>query len=693
VPTRVSNPPNPWESTHAEWLGEPPEAKLEVFEEKARSIIAENDSPDLSFRFSINPYRGCFHACAYCQSGDTPILMGDGRTRPLADLRVGEEVYGTRLLGHYRRYVKTKVLAHWSRIAPGYRVTLEDGTALVASANHRYLTQRGWKSVAVGGTRARLGPRLTVNDHLLGTGRFAPPLQETRDYRIGYLCGIVRGDGPLGEYSYAGRRRASDTRHHFRLAMIDGEALARTSRYLRDFEIATREFRFAAASGSRRSLDAIRTHARASVRRIRELVEWPTDPTSDWDKGFLAGIFDAEGSYSRGILRICNTDQEIVGHVTRALNRLEFEHVVEIRDGERPLFVVRVRTGLREHLRFFHTVDPAIPRKRSIEGQAIKNDSRLRVSAVETLGVGLRLYDITTGTGDFIANGVVSHNCYARPSHQYWGFGAGTDFERKIVVKTNAPDLLRRELVRRSWQGDVIVFSGNTDCYQPLEAVYGLTRRCLEVCAEFRNPVAVITKAALVRRDVELLARLSKETPVSVTLSIAFADDAMSRKIEPGTSPPSQRFETLRILSDAGLRTGISLAPTIPGLNDGDIPELLRRGRSAGARFAFHTPVRLSAEVLPVFEQRLAEAFPQRAAKVFHAIEDIRGGKRNESAFGARMHGIGPRWSAIESLFDVECRRLGLNQEAVAEPPSRYRRPERQGNLFSDDAPGPLPRE
>jgi DNA repair photolyase len=275
--------------------------------------------------------------------------------------------------------------------------------------------------------------------------------------------------------------------------------------------------------------------------------------------------------------------------------------------------------------------------------------------------------------------------CYARPSHQYWGFGAGTDFERKIVVKSNAPELLRRELSRRSWEGEVIVFSGNTDCYQPLEAVYGLTRRCLEVCAEFQNPVALITKAALVRRDVALLAAMSRKTPVSVTMSIAFADDGVSRKLEPGTSPPSQRFETLRILSEAGLRTGISLAPTIPGLNDGDIPELLRRGRRAGARFAFHTPVRLSREVLPVFEERLAAAFPERLRKVFHAIEDIRGGKRNESAFGARMHGTGPRWKAIAGLFEAECRRLGLNEERVAEDVSGYRRPEPQASLFEAD--------
>ena len=684
----VSNPPNPWDSVHAEWLGEPPEAKLEVFEETARSIIAENDSPDVGFRYSVNAYRGCFHACAYCLSGDTAVLLADGRTKSLSELRLGEEIYGTRRVGGYRRYVKTTILAHWSRIAPAYRVALEDGTQLVASADHRFLTQRGWKYVAGSGSDRGQRPHLTSRNELLGTGRFATGPNESADYRTGYLCGLIRGDGLLRSYTYDGKRRATDVQHHFRLALVDSEALDRARRYLDGFAVATREFLFQAAAGSRKALGAIRTHARDSVSRISSLVEWPADPSLDWDKGFLAGIFDAEGSYSGGILRICNTDPRIIDTIRRALTRLGFDHVVETRPRERPVFVVRVRRGLREHLRFFHTSDPAITRKRSIEEQAIKNDAALRVVGIEPLGLSMRLFDVTTGTGDFIANGVVSHNCYARPSHQYLGFGAGTDFERKIVVKTNAPELLRKHFGRRSWKGDVIAFSGNTDCYQPLEAVYGLTRKCLEVCEEFGNPVGVITKGALIRRDVDLLVRLSKRTRVSVGFSIAFADDAMSRAIEPGTSPPSQRFETMKILSDAGIRTGIAVAPIIPGLNDSDVGELLERAKAAGAKSAFRLPVRLPAEVLPVFEERLAQAFPGRANKVWNAIEEMRGGKRNESAFGARMRGIGERWQATARLFDAQCRRLGLNErdddhESEERPPG-FQRPGQQSSLFPE---------
>ena len=678
----VSNPPNPWESTHAEWLGPPPAAELEVFEEEARGILAENDSPDVGFRFSLNPYRGCFHACAYCLSGDTPILAGNGRTRAIADLHIGDEIYGTVFAGRYRRYVKTTVLQHWRRIEPVYRVVLEDGTILVASAGHRFLTNRGWKHVTGQEQGRDRRSHLTTRNDLLGTGRFAVPPEETNDYRTGYLCGVVRGDALLASYAYHGRRRATDAQHHFRLAMIDPEALDRAIRYLQAFEIGTHEFLVQAAVGGRNALTAIRTHAKSSVDRIVEIVRWPSTPNSDWFKGFLAGIFDAEGSYSRGILRICNTDRTIVERIAEGLRVFGFDFAVETRSREKPVYVVRIRHGLREHLRFFHTVDPAISRKRDIEGQAIK-DASLRVVSIDPLGMALPLFDMTTGTGDFIANGVVSHNCYARTSHEYLGFGAGTDFDRKIVVKTNAPELLRQEFWRRSWRGEPVAFSGNTDCYQPLEAVYRLTRRCLEVCRDFRNPVGIITKGALVRRDIDLLSAMAREGTVSVCLSIPFSDDAMSRKIEPHASPPTQRFETLRLLSSAGIRTGVGIAPVIPGLNDSQIAEILERARAAGASEAFLLPVRLPARTLPVFRERLEEAFPERAARVWSAIEQIRGGKRSESRFGDRMRGLGPRWEAIRSLFDAQSRRLGFDSDPPGPPPRAvFRRPTRQAALF-----------
>lgn len=276
--------------------------------------------------------------------------------------------------------------------------------------------------------------------------------------------------------------------------------------------------------------------------------------------------------------------------------------------------------------------------------------------------------------------------CYARPGHEYLGFGAGTDFERKIVVKPNAPALLREHFEKRSWKGDPLVFSGVTDCYQPLEAAYQLTRQCLQVCLEYRNPVGVISKGALIRRDVDLLAALAREASATVVLSIGFADDALARKIEPWASPPSRRFEAMAALADAGVAVGISFAPIIPGLNDDQIPELLGRAKQAGAQWTFMTLLRLPGPVLPVFQQRLHEAVPLRANKVLHAIEDMRDGKRNDPRFGSRMRGQGPRWAAIEAVFEAHRRRLGLlSSMDLAQPRSTFRRPRIQRELFDTD--------
>lgn len=275
--------------------------------------------------------------------------------------------------------------------------------------------------------------------------------------------------------------------------------------------------------------------------------------------------------------------------------------------------------------------------------------------------------------------------CYARPSHQHLGWGAGTDFDRKIVVKRNAPEVLRAELMKPSWQGDTILFSGITDAYQPLEASYGLTRRCLEVCLDFQNPVSITTKGALVRRDADVLGELARRARATVYVSIPFASDDVARAIEPYASRASHRFDAIRVLSEAGVTTGISVSPVIPGLTDSSIPELLSRAREAGASRAFMTLLRLPREVLPVFDERLEKALPERAEKVRKAIREVRGGEMNASSFGERFRGKGPRWDMIEGLFDATCRRLGMNAMCLIkeeEKTSTFRRPSRQGTLF-----------
>jgi DNA repair photolyase len=483
----VANPPNPWASTDVEYLDEvmgpdgpergAPIARLQVIEDSTRKIIADNDSPDVGFRWSVNPYRGCFHACAYCLSGDTAILMADGTTKPLGAIAVGDTIYGTTVRGDYRRYTKTTVLAHWRTVKPAYRITLANGAELVASGDHRFLTQGGWKYV----------------------------------------------DAEVAEIP------------HRRAGLLGDDALM--------------------GPGADLCAGAMR----------RQLEEWPVD-----------------------------------------------------------------------------------------------SNPSLRVARVEPMGIATELFDITTGTGDFIANGVVSHNCYARPGHEYLSMGAGTDFDRKIVVKPEAPKLLREAFDKRSWKGEFVMFSGVTDCYQPLEASYRLTRGCLEVCAEYRNPCGVITKAPLIERDLDLLVELTRVTDFGVTMSIPFWDPDKARAIEPYVATPQRRMKAVERLAKAGVKVGVNVAPLIPGLGDEDVPAILEAARDAGACRANFVFLRLPGPVAQVFEERLRATLPLRAEKVLSRVREARGGKLYDSRFGVRQVGEGPYAQAAMALFEATAKRLGL---------------------------------
>lgn len=250
--------------------------------------------------------------------------------------------------------------------------------------------------------------------------------------------------------------------------------------------------------------------------------------------------------------------------------------------------------------------------------------------------------------------------CYARPYHEYLGFGAGSDFDTKIVVKTNAPELLHAAFRLPGWRGECVNFSGVTDCYQPLEAVYQLTRRCLEVCVEHRNPVAIVTKSYLVIRDADVLSTLTRCAGAAVYESIPFADDALARKIEPFAPPPSRRFDAIEKLAKAGIPVGVLIAPIIPGLNDREIPRILTRAAGHGAEWAGYVPLRLPGSVLTVFRQRIRETLPERADRIEARIRDMRGGRLNDSRFGERMRGEGTYWKSIEDLFEVTVNRLGI---------------------------------
>lgn len=470
------------------------------FRDASRSIIARNDSPDIGFEASINPYRGCEHGCVYCLSGHTPILMSDGTTRQLADVRPRDAIYGVVRRGWYHRYVRTTVVAQWSVEEPAYRITLTGGTELVASGDHRFLTHRGWKHVTGRAHGSGRRPYLTANHKLMGV---------------------------------------------------------------------------------------------------------------------------------------------------RALERR--------------------------------------PSSRDIEGRVVVSDEDLRVAAVEPLDSVLTLFDITTGTGNFIADGVVSHNCYARPTHEYLGFSAGLDFESKILVKQDAPKLLRQKLVSPRWTPQTITLSGVTDAYQPAERRLRITRGCLEVLAEYRNPVAVVTKNHLVTRDIDLLSELARYDAAAVYLSVTTLDTQLQRVMEPRTSIPARRLAAIEALARAGVPVGVMVAPVIPGLTDHEMPRILEAAAAAGARFAGFTMLRLPYGVKDVFREWLERHFPERAGKVLHRVREMRGGRLNDPTFHSRMRGEGAYAQQLQTLFEIARRRLGMDQR-VRLSTTAFRRVDHSGQLGLFDA-------
>jgi DNA repair photolyase len=388
-----------------------PEFKgMTFYEVQAKSII--NRVPGESrvpFSWTINPYRGCSHACVYCLSGDTRILLADGTTKPLAFLEVGDAVIGTVPGGRRRQTVVTHVLGHWSTMKSAYRIRVDDGRQLVASGDHRLLTDRGWAQVAPDDeAEGEVGPG----------DRYDRPR-------------------PLAEGSI----------------LLGSDITDRTS--------------------------------------STELIGRPITPSA-------GGV----------------------------------------------------------------------------------------VMSVEPLGPERAMFDISTGTGDFIANGLVSHNCFARNTHEYLDLDSGADFDRKVIVKVNAPELLRRELRKPSWSGEPIAMGTNVDCYQRAEGRYQLMRGILSELRKARNPFSILTKGTLVLRDLDLLQEAAGVTDVSLNISVGSVDRELWRSVEPGTPSPQARLGICRTLADEGLSCGVLMAPILPYLSDSprQLDETVRAIADSGAR-------------------------------------------------------------------------------------------------------------
>lgn len=513
------------------------------------SRTALNRVPDASavpFRWTVNPMRGCLHSCTYCLDPGTSVLMADGSQRPLAAVRVGDQVVGTRLVGRYRRYAATEVLARTESVKPAYRLRLADGTELVASGDHRFLTERGWKHVTGPLHGAPQRPHLTRDDALMGLGR--------------------------GVHDPA---------------WDDWERQDESRVYLEHSGVTTHRRSFAEATPTRRALEAIHTSRAAHVERVLELVATPDGRSGAWQAGFLSGAFDAEGSCSRGVVRISDKDESDGAAVDAAFASLGLGTV---REGPNAVGVqtVRLRGGGPAVGRLLAAVQPAITRRLQIVGRAVESTADLRVVEIEPLGAPVPLLDITTGTADFVANGVIAHNCFARSTHRYLDLDAGKDFDTQIVVKTNVAEVLRAEVARPSWRREHVALGTNTDPYQRAEGRYALMPGIIEALAGSGTPLSVLTKGTLLRRDLPLLADAARDVPVSLAVSIAVLDDDLQQRLEPGTPTARARLSLVRAIRDAGLPVHVMVAPVLPWLTDSTdhLDRLLGAVADAGAQRA-----------------------------------------------------------------------------------------------------------
>jgi DNA repair photolyase len=663
-----ANPPNRYESLHIE----PDEAgegdvPTRYYRDASRSVLAENDSPDVGFRFSLNPYRGCEHGCVYCLEPETPILHADMGWRPISATRVGDVVAGFdefARTGTSRKFrlAVVEAVRWWRR--PTVRLITEGGD-LVTTEDHRWL--QAWSG------------RWCRTDRLLPGRRLCrvPVVREEApddDYRVGYLAGLSLGDGacrlqPGWRSDTLGFPAAS-----WRIAHVDDEPLARTVEYLRCFAVGAEILPSQEAPPSRRPMRKVEIRSLPKLAIVHGLITADRE-TRNYRRGFLAGFFDAEGRHGSS-LRISQNDTAVLERVRSYARSLGFEFTLEPRTWKTS--TLRLAGGFTDRMRFFAECRPTIARKvQALFGRELCSDPD-PVVTVER-GPVADVVDIQTSTRTFFAAGLATHNCYARPSHEYLGFSAGLDFERRIMVKEDAPGLLRTALSSPRWEPQVVALSGNTDCYQPVERRLGLTRRCLEVFAEFRNPVAVVTKSSLVVRDADLLGQLATHGAAHVCCSVTTLDPDLARRMEPRAAQPAKRLEAIAGLAAAGVPVAVLIGPVIPGLNDAEIPRILAAAAAAGARSAAWVLLRLPKPVDELFIRWLDEQVPDRKQRVLHRIQDTRAGRLSDTAFGRRKSGQGEYAAQIAALFESAARKYGLHRPLPPLSAAAFRRPAAPG--------------
>ncbi|MBL0234339.1 MAG: PA0069 family radical SAM protein [Chitinophagaceae bacterium] len=309
--------------------------------------------------------------------------------------------------------------------------------------------------------------------------------------------------------------------------------------------------------------------------------------------------------------------------------------------------------------------------------QYIEQEAKTLVNKVDSPDVGMG-YSMNPYAG--CEHGCIY--CYARNAHEYWGYSAGIDFESRIIVRKNAPQLFRKFLLNKNWDASPIMLSGNTDCYQPAEQKFHLTRSLLEIANDFNQPIGIITKNAWIMKDKELLKKMAGKKIVSVLITITSLNEDLRRAMEPRTTTAKQRLRTIEELSQAGVRVGVMMGPMIPGLNDHEMQGIMKAAKNAGASFTAYTFIRLNGAIKLLFHDWLQKTFPERADKVWHLIEQSHGGKVNDSRFGIRMRGEGEIASLINQQYKKYGKLYKMNEEEWGFDRTIFRRPGEQGRLF-----------
>ncbi len=323
------------------------------------------------------------------------------------------------------------------------------------------------------------------------------------------------------------------------------------------------------------------------------------------------------------------------------------------------------------------SVELEVPGPERVETELLRDGSRSIITYNDSPDVG---FDASINPYRGCEHGCIY--CYARPTHEYLGFSAGLDFESRILVKEDAPELLRKELSSRSWKPQTLAMSGVTDPYQPVERKLEITRRCLAVLAEFRNPVGVITKNELVTRDIDHLQALAEHQAAAVMVSITTLDPEVARRMEPRASHPRDRLKAVERLAAAGIPVGVMVAPVVPAITDHEMPKILEAAAAAGARTAGYVVMRLPGAVAGLFETWLEEHFPDRKDKVLNRVRDLRSGKVNDPRFGSRMRGEGIFADQIRATFQTFKKRYGLDGPFPELSTAAFRRPGEQMSLF-----------